>query len=207
MLPSERSYTTLALALVAAGVLAAAFFAPWLSYDYSSGRRTAEGGFHDPADTRIERHNVDFYLTHTDGDVEPTDPATADRLSLAMAVASGVAVAGFVLMVLGELPWIGRRISRGVSLGACVVSFAGVAAALTIAWVWLPDTLSGYGIEGPFHYEQLDPGYIRTTIGLGWVVALGCIPFGLGALAFKYQAGSTDPSVIESVGRRAGALR
>lgn len=197
MFPSERSRGAFILAVLGAAIVSASFFAPWLSYDYSSGRRTPEGGYHDPNDTGLIRHEIDFGTNSIDGNAPPTDPDGADRLVLLIAIGAAVGVAGFAIMAIGELPFVHRFVPRGVSLACCIASILGVTFAMVVTWVYLPNTLSGYGIRGPFHYEQLDPGYIRTTLNLGWFAVFCSTPFALGAFAFKFQAGSTDPTIIE----------
>lgn len=207
MSESERSGGAFLLALLAVAAVAASVAWPWMSYDYSSGRRTPEGGLHDPNDTGIIRHDIDFKPNAVEGDIQPSDPERADELVLWMAIGLGIAAAGFAVMALAELPGLHRFLTRPVSLVACLVGLGGLAAALAITWFWLPETLSGYGIESAWHYEKLEDGYIRDVIGLGWIVALCATPFALGAFAFKFQAGSTDSSAIEDVGRKARATR
>lgn len=207
MADSERSFGALLLATVALGVLAASVAWPWMEYDYSSGRRTPDGGLHDPNDTGLIRHHIDFGPNTVEGNVEPTDADGADRLVLWIAVSLAGAALGVLVMVLAELRGLSRFLPRKVSLVAGLLGLAALAVSLLMTWFWLPDTLSGYGITSAWHYEKLEDGYIRDVIGLGWIVALCSVPFTLGALAFKFQAGATDPEAIEDVGRRLGKVQ
>jgi hypothetical protein len=58
--------------------------------------------------------------------------------------------------------------------------------------------MRGDQVDGTFTDRLLDPGYIRTALGPGWVLAALATPLSLGALAFRYQAGSHDPTAIEA---------
>lgn len=189
-----------ASALVALGLVVAAFAFPWFSYEFSSGRQTAPGGFNDANATGVERHSLDIYPTHTTGDVEPTHPddlrTATDRMTWTLAAAA--LLTG--LAALAELPGIRRLLVRRVVLGMDLLALAALSISLAVAWYHLPATLDGYGVEDPFtSFVDRDAGYTRTTIGPGWVLAAAGGIATLVALAFKFQAGSSDAALVEDL--------
>jgi hypothetical protein len=199
---SERSTGALLLALIAVGLLSLGYLWPWLSYDDSTGRRTPPGGFHDPSDTGIEKHYIDFGPFAVTGDIAPSNPERADLLTLILGSLWVAAGAAFLLMAIAEIPPFTRFMGRTVSLVLCLFGLASLGTALWIAYGPLPHTMAGLGIKSAFTYELVEPnGYYRTTLGQGWIAAIASAPFALAAFAFKFQAGSADPSAIEAYGK------
>jgi hypothetical protein len=194
----DPSWGALLLALVAVGLLAVSFVMPWWSFDSSTGRKTAEGGPQDPEDTRVERHSLDFLPFRLVGDQEPSDREGAEQGVLLLGIAASAAAGGMGLFVLFEAFRFLRSFPRGLSLAVSVIAVLGAAAGLLVAYYVLPGTMAGDQVSGAFTDVLLDPGYVQTTLGLGWVAAALAAPLALGALAFRYQAGSHDPTAVEA---------
>ncbi|MEK6985420.1 MAG: hypothetical protein AABX89_03435 [Candidatus Thermoplasmatota archaeon] len=189
-----------ASAIVALGLVAAAFALPWFSYEFSSGRQTAPGGFNDANETGVERHTLEVYPTHTTGDVQPTHPedlrTATDRMTWALAAAIVLSA----LAALAELPGVRRLLVRRVVLGMDLLALVAIGISLAVAWYHIPATLDGYGVQDPFtSFVDRDAGYTRTTIGPGWVLAAAGGIAALVALAFKFQAGSSDAALVEEL--------
>jgi hypothetical protein len=55
-------------------------------------------------------------------------------------------------------------------------------------------------VTGPFYYELQDDGYTRTTLDWGWALAALAVPTALGAILFKFQAGSARAAMAEVLG-------
>lgn len=194
----DPSWGALLLALLAVGLLAASFALPWWSFDSSTGRKTAEGGPQDPDDTRVERHSLDYRPFRRDGDQQPSDPEGAGQGVLLLGVAAATAAGGMALFSAFEAVRFLWRFPRGLSLAVSLLAVAGAAAGLALTCLLLPATMSGHQVDRVFTDVLLDPGYVRTSLGLGWVLAALAVPVALGALAFRYQAGSHDPAAIEA---------
>jgi hypothetical protein len=194
----DPSWGALLLAIVAVGLLAVSFVVPWWSFDSSTGRKTAEGGPQDPDDTRVERHSLDYLPFRTVGDQQPSDAEGAEQGVLLLGIAASTAAGGLALFVLFEAFRFLRSFPRGVSLAVSVLAVLGAIGGLVLTYYVLPGTMEGQQVDGPFTDILLEPGYIRTTLGPGWVLGALAVPLGLGALAFRFQAGSHDPAAIEA---------
>lgn len=186
------------MAFLAVGLVGASFALPWWSFDSSTGRKTAEGGPQDPADTRVEKHSLDYLPFRLEGDQQPSDPEGAEQGVLRLGIAASVAGGGMALFLLFEAFRFLRPFPRGLSLLVSALAVLGLGAGLAVAAFALPATMAGNGVDGAFTDRLLDPHYIRTTLGLGWVAAALALPVALGALAFRFQAGSHDPAAIEA---------
>jgi len=190
---AERSLGTLLCGLVAAALLAGSFAVPWFEYDYSSGRKTAPGGYNDPADTRVERHTLTYGPFTQEGDVTPTDPEGAARATDWMGWAVTAAAVLLALVALADIPGLPRLVPRPLGLVLLVAAIGAAGTALWLGWYRLPETLSGLGVTGPFTYflteSGTQTGYTRTNIGWGWILAAASVPFWLGAALFKFQTG------------------
>jgi hypothetical protein len=185
------------LALLAVGLLAVSFVTPWWSFESSTGRKTPEGGPQDPEDTRVERHSLGYMPFRQTGDQEPSDPEGAKQGVLWLGVAAATAVGALVLFATFEAVRFARVVPRWLSLVVSTVALAGILAGLLLTYFVLPSTMEGSGVRGAFTDILLDPGYVRTTLDLGWIVAAVSLPLALGALGFRYQAGSHDPAAVE----------
>lgn len=194
----EPSRGAVLMALLAVGLVGASFALPWWSYDSSTGRKTAEGGPQDPEDTRVERHSLDYLPFRQEGDQQPSDAEGARQGVLRLGIAASVAGGGLVLFLLFEALRYLRPFPRGASLAVSTLSVLGIAGGLLHAAFVLPLTMRGDGVHGPFTDSLLDTHYIHTTLGLGWVAAALALPVALGALAFRFQAGSHDPAAVEA---------
>lgn len=188
----------LLLALVAVGLVAGSVALPWWSYDSSTGRKTPAGGPQDPSDTRVERHSRDFGPFWQKGDAAPSDEGGAALGVLVLGVLAAVGGAGLLLALLGEGLRFAAAFPRGLNLAGALLGILAVAAALAWTWLALPGTMSGLGVKGAFTDRLLEDGYVRTTLGPGWVLAALAIPAALGSFAFRFQAGSNDPSAVEA---------
>ena len=188
----------LLLALLAVGLVAGAALLPWWSYDSSTGRKTPLGGPQDPEDTRVERHSRDYGPFWSRGDAAPSDPDGAALGVLVLGVVASVAAAGLLLALVGEGVRFGAAFPRRLNLAGGLVAVAALAAALAWAWLALPATMSGHGVQGAFTDRLLEDNYVRTTLGPGWVLGALAIPAALGSFAFRYQAGSQDSSAVEA---------
>ncbi len=183
---------TFLLAVLAIACLAFAFTLPWFSYETSSGRQTAEGGFNDPENTQVERHRLTYSPSGQSGDVTPTDPNGAQEAVAQLGWALYGAIGLLAIVAIGEIPPFARWMPRLVSLFALALAFGAAGFALYIGWFRLPATLAGYGIDGPFTTFLAEDGYTRTTLEFGWAAAAVAVPLTLGALLWKFQAGSDD---------------
>lgn len=194
----DPSWGALLLALLATGLLAVSFVTPWWSYDSSTGRKTVDGGPQDPEDTRVERHSLDFLPFRLVGDQEPSDRQAAEQAVLVLGIGASAAAGGLGLFALFEAARFLRAFPRGVSLGLSLVAVLGVGLGLYWSYFLAPLSMAGNSVNGAFTDILLEDGYIRTTLGPGWVLAALATPLGLGALAFRFQAGSHDPTAIEA---------
>ncbi|MEA3137257.1 MAG: hypothetical protein QOJ26_1662 [Thermoplasmata archaeon] len=194
----DPSWGALLLALLAVGLLALTFVTPWWSFDSSTGRKTADGGPQDPSDTRVEKHSLDYMPFRQTGDQQPSDAEGAKQGVLYLGIAAATAAGGMALFVLFEAFRFLRSFPRGLSLLVSVLAVLGCLAGLVLTYYVLPQTMRGDQVDGTFTDRLLDPGYIRTALGPGWVLAALATPLSLGALAFRYQAGSHDPTAIEA---------
>jgi hypothetical protein len=193
---SERSAASFVLALLAAGMLAWSLSLPWFEYDHTTGRRTPEGGYHDPEDTGVVHTHLEARPGEVEGDVQPTDPGKADTLVQQMQWAVYAAIGLLVLVALGEIPGISRVLVRPVGLSLSFAALASTGFALALLWFSFPDTLAGYGVTKPFTYFQDESGYTRTTIRMGWTVAAASLPVTIAGFLFKFQAGAPDPTAV-----------
>lgn len=201
MIDSERSTGTLLLALCAAALLGVSVASPWFHYESSTGRQTPPGGFQDPSDTGAVRHQLTMEPYAQSGDVEPTHPGDAKQWrSLIGALVAGAAGC-LALVALGGVPLLSRAMPRRLSLALSTLGALATLAALFVGWAWLPLTLDGYGVDGPFASRLLEDGYIRTSLGWGWAAAGLALPLTAGAFLFQFQAGSNDPRQVEAYAR------
>lgn len=196
----ERSVGALVMALVALGLLAFAFTAPWFHYDFSTPRQTAPDGPHPEEETGVERRTLLFDADGWHGDAEPSDRGTAQ--AAVDAIRFGTLAAGglLVLVALGEVPWIASVLRRPVSLallGVALVGFAGVVAA---TWFWLPESLAGLGVDSQYTARLGEEGYTHTTMGHGWYAAALAWTAVFATALFKFQAGAVDPRMVEAHG-------
>lgn len=194
----DPSWGALLLALIAVGLIGLSFALPWWSFDSSTGRQTAEGGPQDPDDTRVERHSLDYLPFRQAGDQQPSDPEGARQGVLLLGIAASVAAGGLALFILFEAFRFLRPFPRSISLIVSLLAVLGGVAGLVLTCLVLPGTMAGNGVDGVFTDRLLDPGYIRTALGPGWILAAIAVPMALGALAFRFQAGSHDPAAIEA---------
>jgi hypothetical protein len=201
MIDSERSTGTLLLALCAAALLGAALAAPWFHYESSTGRRTPAGGLQDPGDTGAVHHQLTMAPYAQEGDVQPTHAEDARQLRTAMGALVATAGGCLALVMLGGVPFLSRAMPRRLSLALSFLGALCALAALLVAWVKLPLTLDGYGVDGPFTSKVIADGYSRTTLGWGWAAAALSLPFMAGAFLFQFQAGSNDPRQVEAFAR------
>lgn len=194
----EPSRGAILMALLAIGLVGASFVLPWWSFDSSTGRQTAEGGPQDAEDTRVEKHSLDYLPFRLEGDQQASDQEGAEQGVLQLGIAASVAGGGMLLFLLFEFVRFLRPFPRGISLAVSALAAIGLVAGLGIAFLLLPLTMSGDGVGWALTDRLLDTHYIRTTLGLGWVAAALAIPAVLGALAFRFQAGSHDPAAVEA---------
>jgi hypothetical protein len=181
------------LMLAAVGLLAASFTLAWYEHDFSSGRQTPPGGYHDPADTREVRRHLEYAPLATSGDGVPADAAAAKQVVEWMGYALGAAIALLFVAAMAELRFLPRFLPRGASLLAQTLALMAVGSALWLAWNDLP--LAVEGTADPFVAYLADAGYTRTTLGFGWAVAAFTVPLTLGSLLLKFQTG-VDPMQI-----------
>jgi hypothetical protein len=196
MIDSERSTGTLLLALLGAVLAASALGLSWFTYDASSGRQTPAGGFQDPSDTGVVRHSVTMAPYKTTGDIQPDQPAKAKQLVQAMGIAQSIGAGLLALVALCSVPRISRLMPRLLNLAITVLAGLGIGTALALAWFWLPQTMAN--VEGPFTAKLVGDTYIRTGLLEGFAVAALALPAAAGAFLFQFQAGSSDPSMVEA---------
>jgi hypothetical protein len=194
----DPSRGALLLALCALLLVGLSFSLPWWSFDSSTGRKTPDGGPQDPDDTRVERHSLDFLPFRLVGDQQPSDAEGADRAALGLGIAASVAAAGLGLFLIFEALRFRWSIPRPASLVVAAISLVALVGGLVYTCLAVPATMAGNGVTGVFTDRLVDPEYVRTALGLGWVLATLAVPLGLGAMAFRYQAGSHDPAAVEA---------
>ncbi|MEK6974744.1 MAG: hypothetical protein AABY18_00215 [Candidatus Thermoplasmatota archaeon] len=192
---SERSLGNLLLCVLAAGLIGGSFLLPWFTYDHSTGRRTPEGGFHDPSEDGVVRQDWEAGPGGSEGTLESEHPAktarTLDRMAWALYGALGL----LGLAALSEIPGISRVLVRPVTLALNTLAFAAVAAALALGWYVLPESF-GHGVDGPFTSYLDDSGYTMTSIAAGWPVAALSLGAIFGGFLLKFQAGAPDATAV-----------
>jgi hypothetical protein len=190
-LQAARSYGTLVLVGLTLAVAGLAFGLDHFRYDHTSGRQTPDGGLHE--EDGIERTSIVYGPFRVEGDGTPSDPDAARLWTDVLGWTLVAAVAFLVVAGLCEVPGFSfmPRWSRLTALSLAAMSLAGVA---YVGWYQLPATLSGMSVDGPFTAKLLGPkaGYIRTSIGDGWIAAASAFGTTLGAILMRYQAGSDD---------------
>ncbi len=197
MRQSERSIGALLLGLIALGFIAAALTAPWYHYEQTSGRLTPPGGPQGEENTGEEHYEIDFYAGSREGDMDPSDPALADKGQDAIKLGLYIAAGALVLLVLGEIPGISLIIVRPIGVALAVVAMGGLGYSLWAAWFWLPASLAAYGVDDPYTAKLLENGYIRSNLLIG--IAYAAIAFGTAFAAgvWKFGAGDARPAVVE----------
>lgn len=198
MADRDPSRGALLLTLLALALVAGSAALPWWSHDTSTGRKTPEGGPQDPEDTRVERHSYDAGPFWQRGDVEPSDPEGAKQAVLALGLAAAAAGMALLVAFAGEVARRWAAFPRAPSLACHLAACSGLAVALAVAWLVLPGTMAGHGVEGAFTDRLLETHYVRTTLGPGWVAGALAVASTLGAFAFRYQAGSNDAAAVEA---------
>lgn len=192
---SERSTGNLLLVLLAVGLLGGSLMTTWWTYEHSTGRRTPEGGFHDPAEDGVVVTSWDARPASASGSATPEDEDATRQTVAWMAWLLYVTFAFLALSALSEFPGIANVLVRRVTLALNALAFASVTAALLLAWFILPDAF-GHGVTGPYSSFLDDSGYTMTELRLGWPLAALALPAILGGFLLKYQAGAPDPTVV-----------
>ena len=199
----ERSTGACLTALCAAGLLVVSLSMPWFEYTTTTGRKTAPGGYNEPANTEVERHRVTYTPGTMEGDVAPDDPAKAQALLDQLWWAVVVAAALFGLVALLEAPGMPRILPRWATLVVLVAAAAGIAVAAWLGWDGLHRTLAAQGVTWQFTYFLVpDEGYTRTTMLWGWAAATLAAPFALGAFLFKFQTGADPEGFLRALRAR-----
>jgi hypothetical protein len=194
----EPSWGALLLVLAAAALVAASFLLPWWTYDFSSGRKTPDGGPQAPSDTRVERHHEEFGPYAQSGDAPPSDAGAAKTGTLWMGAGATAAGAALLVALVGEVARFLVAFPRWLSLASLLTCAVGCIAALAATVGFVPGSMSGHGVQGTFTDRLLDAGYVRTTLDLGWVAALVAALCSLGAFGFRYQAGAHEAAAVEA---------
>lgn len=194
----DPSRGALLLALLAVLLVGLSFALPWWSFDSSTGRQTPDGGPQDPDDTRVERRSLDFLPFRLVGDQQPSDAAGADQAALALGIAASTAAGGLGLFIVFEALRFRWSVPRPLSLVVATIALAGAVGGLVYTCLAVPATMAGNGVTGVFTDRLVDPEYVRTTLGSGWVLAILSVPLALGGMALRYQAGSHDPAAVEA---------
>lgn len=192
---SERSTFSMILAVLAIGVLAFSFANDWFSYYQSSGRQTPYGGYHAANETGVVSTSLTSTPGSYEGDATPQDEKKAVQVLDWEAWSLYAAIGALVLVALGEIAGIDRVITRPVSLALYGLAFAGVLAALLLAWFVFPGTVEPR-VQDPFTSFLAEDGYTRTTLWWGWVTAALAAPLIAAGFLVKFQAGAPDPQEV-----------
>lgn len=195
MTVSERSTGNLVLCLIAVALLGISFTVTWWEYDHSTGRRTPEGGFHDPAEDGVVRQHWEASPGSAQGDAAPEHADKTRRTLDQMAWALFAAIGLLLLAAASELPGVSRFLVRRVTLALDTLAFAAIAAAMWLTWFVLPDAF-GNGVHQPFTSFLDDSGYTMTAITAGWALAGAALAAIFGGFLLKFQAGAPDPTVV-----------
>jgi hypothetical protein len=194
----ERTPWGFVCCVIVIGLLVTSLFLPWWTYKYSTGVKTPPGGLQGGNDTRVQREHYVAYPYRTEGRSNNTTAADVQQnvQRLGWLVTGSLVAAGLIAILEVPLPFFFS--TRIPTLALCVLGFLFALASLVYGWFEVPGLLSAAGVDGPFTTKPLPQGFVQTWLEPGWVAAfiglLGYPPVFL----FKYQAGATDPTVIES---------
>ncbi|MBI2078321.1 MAG: hypothetical protein HYT80_08150 [Euryarchaeota archaeon] len=194
----ERTVWGFVVALVVAGLLGVSLTLPWWTYTFSTGPQTIPGGPQPTDDARIERERLDVYPYRTEGHSNNTTAAdVADRVQLlGNLVVASLATAGLIALL--EMPVPFPVSTRRVTLVLGVVGPVLALAALVYAWFWIPELLATAQVDRPYTTRELPDGFHQTWLNWGWAVCFVAALVYPAVFAFKFQAGATDPTVIET---------
>jgi len=139
------------------------------------------------------------------GDEPASDPAQARTLTTVLAWLLVAGIGLLAIAAIAGIPRVCRLVPRRVALAAAALGSLASMAALVVAWSALPSTLAGYGVTGPFSAALVGDTYVRSTLEYGWVAAALGVLAGIVAFALQFQAGSSDPALVESIAHAQGA--
>jgi hypothetical protein len=195
---AEHSVGAAIMAVLALGLLWVAYQETWFEYDFTSGRKTAPGGAYTMEGNGVERDALDFSATGWQGDVEPSDADKAQDSVDAMSWGLYAAGGAMLVVLLAEVPGVARILRRRLSLTLITIALAACSTAAALAWLWLPETMAGYGVDSQYTARLDEPdGYTHTAMGWGWYAAAASVLVILAAWFFKFQAGHVDPDDID----------
>lgn len=193
----ERTRWGFLVALAALALLGASMAMPWWTYKFSTGPQAPPGGPQPENETFVERERLDFYPYRTQGHSNNTTAGDVARVVrvLGHLVLAPAAILGLVALV--EFPVPLPLSTRWITLPLLPVGFLSTLGALLWSWFRIPPLLATATVDRVFTTHPVADGFVQTWLFLGWVAA-GLALLGFPAVfAFKYQAGATDPTVIE----------
>ena len=184
--------------LVVIGLLALSLTVPWWVYKFSTGPRAPPGGPQPENETFEERERLEFFPYRTDGRSNNTTAADVQEVTRNLGHLVLAPLIITALVALAELPIPIPFSTRWFTLVLVPIAFVSAAGALVYSWFQIPPLLEAAGVAQVFTTRSLVGGYVQTWMYWGWplaAVAAGILP---AIFAFKYQAGATDPTVIEA---------
>jgi hypothetical protein len=190
-----RSMWTLGILVVLLGLHAASLNLPWYTYTHSTGRTLPpEFPSNETGENITQRAYYPFALR---GDVNATmveEAADQTRvLGIGVSATIGLMLLAFAIeLIWGQLEW-ARWPGMVLTVAAILVTLA----MLLFVFFQIPTSLHDEGVRGAFTNRQVPDGFVRSTLGWGWVVAALGILAHFAHFAFRYQQGSFDLSFVE----------
>lgn len=200
----ERSVGVMIMAAIALALLGLAWSQAWFEYDYTSGRQTPPGGPYNDGEDGVERASTTMSATQWEGSVAPDEDLFA-RFAMFNTVALGAAAVLLLGAALGELPRIHDLIQRRVALVMLSVALSALLAVTIVTWRWMPEMMAGALVDSQFAARlDLGHGYTESNLVWGWYALPASIGPIVGAILFKFQAGTPN---LQEVKRRLEAER
>ena len=195
-----RSMWTLAILALLLGLHAASLNLPWYTYSHSSGR-TLPPEF--PSNETGENVTVrEYYPFQLRGDVNATQVHAAQELTQPLGIGVSITIALVVIAFAVELLWGHDDRARWPGMILTSLGLLLTLAMLLFVFFAFPPTLSGEGVTGTFTNRQTPTGFVRSTVGWGWLLGGIAILAHLAHFAFRFQQGSFDLGFVDRLQKK-----
>jgi hypothetical protein len=168
---------------------------PWYTFTHSTGRTLPPEYPSKETGENVSRR--DYYPYSLRGDVNQTERADAATVVRDLGVLASVPLVFAVVALVVEALWGGHDWARWPGMALSVLGLGVTVAALLYMWFFVPPTLAQQGVHHVFVNHAVKDGYIRSSLGWGWVVSALALMGYLAHFAFRYQQGSFDLSFVE----------